>query len=57
MKMHQLRSLGESPKGNRVLSPSAALCHLLAFSCSMCVSLHAGFVESGETNVVKGLGS
>lgn len=36
---NQLRSSGESPKGNNVLSLSAALCHRRVFNCDIYVSL------------------
>jgi len=57
MREIQLRSLGESPKGNRVPSSSAALCHRLMFNCIIYVSVHASDMEWRETNMIKSLGS
>jgi len=57
MQENQSRSLGESPKGNRVPSSSAALCHRLVFNYIIYVSVHASAMEWRETNMIKSLGN
>jgi hypothetical protein len=57
VQMVHSRSRGDIPNGNRVLSPSAALCHWFVFNCDIPVNCHTDAIERKGTNVIKGLGS
>lgn len=57
MQIVHSRSRGDIPNGNRVLSPSAVLCHWFVFNCDIPINCHADVIEWKGTDMIKGLGS